>query len=95
MDSLLIDAVGAAAALCSMSSFVPQLLKIRREKHAQDVSFRMFAVAATGFCLWTIYGLANRSWPLVGSNLVCLGLCMAIMALKLRYDGGKRKRAAG
>jgi MtN3 and saliva related transmembrane protein len=95
MNPALINAVGVAAALCSMSSFLPQLLKIRREKSADDVSLKMFAVAATGFCLWAVYGLAQQAWPLVGSNLVCLALCIAIMALKLRYDGGRTKRAAG
>ena len=49
----------------------------------------MFVVASTGFCLWAVYGVGNRAWPLVASNLVCLSLCIAILILKLRYAGGR------
>ncbi|HTI67452.1 MAG TPA: SemiSWEET transporter [Caulobacteraceae bacterium] len=94
----MIDAVGVAAALCSMSSFVPQVVKIWRERDAGGVSLRMYVVTVTGFGLWTAYGMMLGSWPLVGSNATCLGLSAAILALKVRFDreaaSGQRKRAA-
>ena len=86
MDTLLINAVGVAAALCSMSSFAPQLVKIWRERDASSVSLRMYVVTVAGFGLWTLYGVMLKSWPLVGSNLVSLGLSAAILALKLKFD---------
>jgi MtN3 and saliva related transmembrane protein len=86
MSPLLIDALGVAAAFCSMGSFVPQLVKLWRGKEADAVSLRMFVVAMTGFSLWTAYGIGHRTWALVGSNLVCLALCAAILALKVRYS---------
>lgn len=89
MNPYLINAIGVAAAVCSMSSFVPQVVKIWREKHAGSVSLRMYVVTVTGFALWIAYGVALKSWPLVGSNLVCLGLAAAILVLKLRY--GRRR----
>jgi MtN3 and saliva related transmembrane protein len=94
MEVWLIDLVGTLAALCSMASFVPQVVKIWREKHAGSVSLRMYVVTVTGFSLWTAYGLMLGSWPLVGSNLVCLGLSALILVLKLRYRGGQKQRAA-
>lgn len=89
----LIDLLGATAALCSMASFVPQVVKIWREKHAGSVSFRMYLVTVAGFSLWTAYGALLGSLPLVGSNLVCLALSGLILALKIRY-GRESKRAA-
>ena len=80
------NAIGAAAALCSMTSFTPQLVKIWRERDAASVSLRMYVVTVAGFCLWTLYGALLGSWPLVGSNLVSLGLSAAILALKLRFS---------
>jgi MtN3 and saliva related transmembrane protein len=88
-------AVGTLAALCSMSSFVPQILKIWRERDASSVSFRMYAVTVTGFTLWTAYGLLIRSWPVVGSNVVCLLLSATILALKWRFDPSKRPAGGG
>ena len=101
---MFINAVGVAAAICSMSSFVPQALKIRREKDASSVSFRMYAVTVAGFTLWTIYGFMLQSWPLIGSNLISLGLAAWILALKVKFgkgtplpegEGGARREAVG
>jgi MtN3 and saliva related transmembrane protein len=39
-NHLIVDIVGVAAALCSMTSFAPQLIKIWRERDASAVSLR-------------------------------------------------------
>jgi MtN3 and saliva related transmembrane protein len=80
------NALGVAAALCSMASFVPQIAKILREGHAESVSLRMYAITVTGFVLWTLYGLAIHSWPVAASNVVNLGLAGAILVLKWRLS---------
>ena len=94
MSKLLIDAVGVAAGLCSMSSFVPQIVKILRERDAESVSLRMYIVTVTGFVLWTTYGALLGSWPVWVSNAVNLSLAAAILALKLRYGSGPRTSGA-
>ena len=86
MSSSLIDVIGVAAAVCSMTSFAPQIGKIWREKDAASVSLRMYIVTVTGFSLWVAYGLLIRRWPLVGANLVCLTMAAVVLVLKLRYD---------
>ena len=85
MNDLLIDAVGVAAGLCSMASFIPQIMKIWRERDASAVSLRMFAVTCTAFALWTLFGALQGSWPIVVSNAVCLVLASAIVVLRVRY----------
>ena len=89
MDPILINSVGALAALCSMASFLPQVIKIWREKDATSVSLRMYVVTVAGFALWTLYGVLLKSWPLVGSNTVCLIFAAAVLALKLKYGEGE------
>lgn len=86
MSPILINVLGTLAAACSMASFLPQVIKIWREKAAKEVSLRMYVVTVAGFTLWTVYGVMLKSWPLVGSNLICLGLSAAILVLKLKYD---------
>jgi MtN3 and saliva related transmembrane protein len=88
MNTLLINAVGVAAGLCSMASFIPQILKIWRDRDASGVSLRMFAVTCTAFALWTAFGALQESWPIVLSNTVCFVLASAIVALRLRYGDG-------
>ena len=84
--SLIIDVVGVGAALCSMTSFVPQLTKIVRERDASSVSLKMYAVTVTGFSLWIAYGLLLKSWPIIGANSVCLIESGAILFLKWRFE---------
>jgi MtN3 and saliva related transmembrane protein len=81
---MLVDVLGAGAAVCSTTSFIPQLIKLIRERSAEAVSTRMFVLTVTAFSLWSAYGLMLGSWPLVVSNLVSLALSGAILLLTLR-----------
>ena len=90
-SELLINGVGVGAAVCSMTSFAPQLIKIWKEKDAASVSLRMYLVTVAGFVLWTIYGVMLGKWPIVGSNAVCLAMSAAVLVLKLRYPGEDAK----
>jgi MtN3 and saliva related transmembrane protein len=100
MSQLAIESLGAAAAICSTTSFTPQLIKLVREKTAEALSLRMYLLTVTGFALWTGYGLMLRSLPLVASNLISLGLSTAILVLTLRYrdrspDDGEAAQPGG
>jgi MtN3 and saliva related transmembrane protein len=85
----LINGFGVAAGLCSMASFVPQIAKIMRERAAQGISLRMYAVTTVGFVCWTTYGALSGSWPVTLANAVCLVLVSVILALRLRFGDGK------
>ena len=85
----LIDVVGTGAALCSMASFTPQLVKIWRERDASSVSLRMYAITVTGFALWITYGVLLKSWPVMVANSVCLAESAAILFLKWRFERGR------
>jgi len=85
-----VNGIGTAAGLCSMSSFVPQLIKVAREKSAEGVSLRTYVVNVIGFGLWITYGVLLGSWPVAASNAVNLLLASAILILRWRYgDGGR------
>ena len=57
MSALLANVVGTAAALCSITSFAPQMIKIWREKDASSVSLKTYSLTVTCFVLWTTYGV--------------------------------------
>ena len=88
MNPILVNGVGVAAALCSMASFLPQVIKIWREKDASSVSLGMYVVTVTGFALWSGYGVLLKSWPLIGANLVSLLLAATVLGLRLRFGEG-------
>jgi MtN3 and saliva related transmembrane protein len=79
--------VGVLAALCSIGSFLPQAIKIWRERDASAVSLQMYLVTAAGFALWIAYGVLLKSWPLIASNAASLAVSSSILGLKVRFSG--------
>ncbi len=78
--------VGTAAALLSITSFAPQILKIWKEKDASSVSLRTYIVTVTGFACWIAYGALIKAWPVIASNSACLLMSGAVLIMKWRFD---------
>jgi MtN3 and saliva related transmembrane protein len=86
ISPFLVSAFGVGAGLCSMVSFVPQLVKLIRERDAAGVSLRMYLVTVAGFALWIAYGATSGAWLVAASNAINLSLAGAILAMKMRLD---------
>ncbi|MFT4953858.1 MAG: MtN3 and saliva related transmembrane protein [Brevundimonas sp.] len=87
-SQLLINVIGTGAALCTITSFVPQIIKIIRERDASSVSLRMYGLTVSAFSLWTIYGVMLGAWPLVAANSVSLMLAATALVCKWRFRDG-------
>lgn len=87
-SQLLINVIGTGAALCTITSFVPQIIKIIRERDASSVSLRMYALTVCAFSLWTIYGVMLEAWPLVAANSISLTLAVTALVCKWRFRDG-------
>jgi len=81
----LIDLAGAAGAALTTLCWLPQALKVVREKNTRALSLPATAAFTLGIGLWLVYGLGIGDWPLIGSNAVTLTLMLPILAMKLRY----------
>jgi len=80
-----VEYIGSLAAVCTTLCWVPQALKIIREKQTQGISLVTQAVFTIGLTLWFIYGLLLTNWPLILANAVTLVLSLVILILKVRY----------
>jgi MtN3 and saliva related transmembrane protein len=81
----LIDLIGVVGATLTTVCWLPQALKILREKETRTLSLPATSAFTCGIGLWLIYGLAINDWPLIGSNAVTLALMAVILSMKLRY----------
>jgi MtN3 and saliva related transmembrane protein len=81
----LIDFVGATGAVLTTLCWLPQALKVIREKETRALSLPATVAFSVGVVLWLVYGLAIGDWPLIGSNAATLALMAPILAMKLRY----------
>ena len=80
-----IDALGLAAGALTTIAFVPQIVRIVRLRHADDLSWWTFAALVAGSALWLAYGAAIGAPPVVLANLVTLVLLFVILVLKWRF----------
>ena len=83
--SPLIDAIGTAGAVLTTLCWLPQALKVIRDKDTRALSLPATLAFTLGIALWLVYGLAIGDWPLIGSNALTLAPLGMIIAAKLRY----------
>lgn len=77
--------VGIVAALLTTACWLPQTLKLIRERDTRSISLFTNVVFAIGLVLWLAYGVMIAAWPVILANTVTLSLISVIIGLKLRY----------
>ena len=92
MDQRLITtAIGTAAAAFSITSFLPQIIKMVKTRDVSGVSLRTYAFTVTCFILWVIYGARIGAWPVAVSNAMALLMSSTVLVLKWRYRDSEPK----
>ncbi|MHB1677453.1 MAG: SemiSWEET family sugar transporter [Sulfuriferula sp.] len=86
------DWLGLLAGSLTTIAFVPQVVRIWRTKHADDISTSMFVIFITGVALWLCYGISLKAWPVIAANAATLILAIIILILKYRYRKSARHR---
>lgn len=81
-----IELIGIIAGALTTIAYVPQVVKVWRSRSARDISLGMFLLMNCGILLWLVYGLAIGSPGLIAANAVTLGLTMAVLVAKLKFD---------
>jgi MtN3 and saliva related transmembrane protein len=85
--------IGSAAGCIGLYSFVPQVVKCCRTGDVAAISLHMFAVRTLGLLLWTIYGFALGSPPVLIFS--ALGLVLSSVILFLKVRGSRMQPASG
>jgi len=80
-----IEAIGSVAAVTTTVCWVPQALKILREKRTEGLCLVTQILFTLGVALWQAYGLLLHNWPILLANAIRLVLSLAILVLKVRY----------
>ena len=78
-----VHTLAIVAGIGSVTSFIPQLISVIRERDVDGVSPTMFAISAVTFSLWTGYGWAIDAMPVIVSNVACLILTLLILGIRL------------
>jgi MtN3 and saliva related transmembrane protein len=81
-----VTVIGLIAGVMTTGSFIPQLIKALQTKSTGDISIVMYIVMVLGIGLWIVYGIYQKSLPLILANIVSLSITSTILYLKLRYN---------
>lgn len=84
MSTTMSEVVGLAAGFCTTVSFLPQVIKLIRDRDASSISLGMYVIFTVGVALWLIYGLILDSPSIIVANIVTLCLASIILTLKIR-----------
>ena len=85
MAPAMVEAIGAAGAVLTTVCWVPQAIKIIRERDTRAISLPGTTLCVLGVLLWLVYGLALVDAPLIGSSVVTLAMTSIILALKIHH----------
>jgi len=77
--------IGIAAGIITASSLLPQLIKILKEKKAEDVSIMMLLFLIVGICLWIYYGILRNDIPIIATNSFSLLLNFVTLYFRIKY----------
>lgn len=79
-----IDTLGFIAATLTTFAFLPQVIKVLREKSTASISLTMYVVFTIGVALWLIYGFLLDNLPIILSNIITLVSSSIILFYKIK-----------
>lgn len=77
--------IGYAAAFLTTAAYVPQALKVVREKHTASISLGMYSMMTGGIACWFFYGVMLGSPSLMLANGITFLLALTILIMKIRH----------
>lgn len=80
--------IGITAGVLTASSMLPQVIKVLREKKAEEISIVMLLVLISGIGLWIVYGVMKKDMPIIVTNAFSLLVNIVLMILRIKYRHG-------
>jgi MtN3 and saliva related transmembrane protein len=80
---------GIAASSLSAFCMLPQLIKIAKEKAAENVSIPMLIILIMGLSLWIVYGVMIKDYIIVISNSLSVVINVVIVFLSIKFKASK------
>jgi MtN3 and saliva related transmembrane protein len=80
-----IQLLGITAGVITSLSSLPQLIKILKEKKAEDVSLPMLIILILGVILWIVYGCFKKDAAIIITNALSLSLNTVVLFLRIKY----------
>jgi len=77
--------IGIIAGSFTAASLLPQLIKIIKEKKADDISVVMLLILFAGLASWIYYGFLKKDYPIIITNSFSLLVNSLIIIFRIKY----------
>jgi MtN3 and saliva related transmembrane protein len=77
--------VGIVSSVLTAVSMLPQLIKVIREKDAENVSIVMLSVLLAGLAMWIYYGVLIKDLIIIVSNSFSVLLNVVLLFCAFRF----------
>ncbi|MEC3875385.1 SemiSWEET transporter [Chryseobacterium salviniae] len=81
--------LGIIAGILTSISMIPQLVKVLKEKNAEDLSWTMILVLISGLSLWVWYGFIKNELPIILSNAFAVVVNIILLICCMIYKKKK------
>lgn len=80
-----ITIIGLVASIITAGAMLPQLIKVIKEKDAENISLVMPIIYIVGLGLWVYYGFLKKDWIIIGANVFSVVLNILMMFFSVKY----------
>jgi MtN3 and saliva related transmembrane protein len=84
--------IGLIASILTTLASVPQLIKICKEKKAENISLLWVFILFLGLCGWIYYGILKKDMIIFVSNMIAALINAAIAISAIVYKQNKTQR---
>ena len=77
--------IGSSAAILTMFSFIPQIIKALKTKSVKDVSLITLFQLSLGVSLWIAYGIHLNDKIIITANAITLSTLIILLYLYFKY----------
>ena len=77
--------IGIVAGVLTSVSLLPQLVKIIKEKKAEDLSYFTLVILLLGLACWIWYGILREDLPIIITNSFSLLVNFSVIVVTARY----------
>ena len=79
------EIIGSLAGILTTSAYVPQVIKVLRERHTSSLSLIMYSIITVGVALWFFYGILIGSLSVILANGIGFILALIILIMKIKH----------
>ncbi len=79
------EIIGYIAAIFTTAAYIPQTIKVIREKNTKSLSLGMYLMISSGIAMWLIYGVIIESPSIILANGITLVMSLFILIMKIRH----------